>query len=319
MKILRYALLVALSVSSALVPFQAGTTYLVMIIDKLGLANRLRIMAGMYSISKQANRRLLVLWSPSVECGSSFSDLFEDVAVGVEVLDIAPASHATITKELVDLAYKQSMSLQSLYLTDFDVNISYIDTKYNSTAADVILAFTLGTHSPAHACCRDYLFAKSTFYRSLLPVASIRSTVNAITDRHFSKNVIVGIHVRAFDSDYDWEVVPPDSDSDDKSINTSEALRFDQVASLTSFVRVISDISTSIPQAKYFIASNSPLVVEEILRLYLHPENIIYVDATSMTVDCRQEQSGAACKEESHQGRSTALSVQMVTQTSPQT
>lgn len=289
--------------------FQEGSSYILMIVDRLGLANRLRIMAGMYSIAQQTNRNLLVVWSPSAECGSPFSNLFEGLAFGVEVVDIDTTPHAVIANELGVLAGRRNISMSSQHLTGFDVDVTNMKKSKDDRDQSAILVFTLGTHSPGLVTCREYLSVKSAFYRSLVPVATVKVMVKDITERHFAGSIVVGVHIRAYGTAYDWEVVPPERLHHATMANesSSAALRFDQVGSIADFVRAMSDIAVRIPSVMFFVASNNPLVNDEIRSLYLHPENIIYRPALSYR-DCAQ--GDEVCVEKLYEGRTSIRSVQ---------
>ena len=50
--------------------------YLLLLVPKLGLANRLRSIADWYAIAISSGRTLLVNWEVSRECNARFSDFF---------------------------------------------------------------------------------------------------------------------------------------------------------------------------------------------------------------------------------------------------
>ena len=47
--------------------------YLVLIMARFGLANRLRAMADWYAVALRSQRRMLVAWRPTNECNATFS------------------------------------------------------------------------------------------------------------------------------------------------------------------------------------------------------------------------------------------------------
>ena len=53
-----------------------GGKYILLLVSRLGLANRLRTMADWHQIAVYSNRTLLVSWESTVDCNASFTDLF---------------------------------------------------------------------------------------------------------------------------------------------------------------------------------------------------------------------------------------------------
>jgi len=51
--------------------------YLIVVLTRLGLANRLRTLSDWYNIAIIQNRTMLVNWIPSLDCNVHFTDLFE--------------------------------------------------------------------------------------------------------------------------------------------------------------------------------------------------------------------------------------------------
>lgn len=50
--------------------------YILLLVSRLGLANRLRTMADWHQIAVSSNRTLLVSWESTIDCNASFTDLF---------------------------------------------------------------------------------------------------------------------------------------------------------------------------------------------------------------------------------------------------
>lgn len=51
--------------------------YLIVVLTRLGLANRLRTLSDWYNIALIQNRTMLVNWVPTLDCNAYFTDLFE--------------------------------------------------------------------------------------------------------------------------------------------------------------------------------------------------------------------------------------------------
>ena len=57
--------------------------YVVLPIDALGLANRLRIMASLYAVSLSQDVKLVVVWAQSLDCMILFDEIFHHEHVSV--------------------------------------------------------------------------------------------------------------------------------------------------------------------------------------------------------------------------------------------
>jgi hypothetical protein len=73
-------------------------------------------------------------------------------------------------------------------------------------------------------------------------------------------NRVVGVHIRAYHTKYDWPVVVPISDTN--------VQRFDQVTPLDSYFNIIQSILSNYPNTKFFIASNNLQAKEHLIRIY---------------------------------------------------
>jgi len=71
---------------SAAATSEASNKHLVLLLSRLGLANRLRAMADWHQIAMESGRHLTVSWEPTWDCNASFWDLFEAVPAGMTVL-----------------------------------------------------------------------------------------------------------------------------------------------------------------------------------------------------------------------------------------
>ena len=314
--------------------------YLILPVDVLGLANRLRIIASVYAIYQHHQRvllasngtgtiELIVIWVSSVECPVLFHEVFDGSSVHVisldhEVLDAYSTGtqheeeeedrrrsfEFSLRKVIANIVSKSSnpLRLKEMHLRSFVVD----DDDFEWNLIDVHLLWTRGTHVIDSVYCNEYLRLKSMFYRSLTPsiaVSRLMSTVDIKYDQNYNhrnqdthdhrededdydnndNEMVIGVHVRAFDSSYDWEVVNPiqkkaqlvynnitnnfdvfiipsttvgvtpddSSSSSSSSSSYSSAKRFDQVQSIDVFIAFMNSMLTIYPTARFFIASNS--------------------------------------------------------------
>jgi hypothetical protein len=149
--------------------------YVVLHVDKLGLANRLRTIADMHQIAVLSNRTLLLSWIPTIECNISFLELFEDGPSMFKVLpEHLPASGP---QELVEkLATASGLSFARM--TDqFDFFISS-----DMFLSDVSVVYTeySGVVALQNMPCQYYLTKHSHFYEALVPVQTVRDIVAQI-------------------------------------------------------------------------------------------------------------------------------------------
>ena len=280
------------------------TPCLVLPLRHLGLGNRLRIMSGMHHVAVQSGRKLLVLWMSSEECNSGFHALFTETHESLVVIDVDSSVLTTnnMDRTIVEItsaaALEMGISMTILRPHDFFVDIT---TVISSKDTSLLLVWTLGVHAPIGVPCTDYLFAKSTFYRGLRPSPAVMARMYTegygdSTMGFQSIDRIVGIHIRAYDSTYDWAVVTPHVNltTENMNTNTSTALRFDEASPLSAFVQVMEDILHTYPTTKFFIASNSVMAKENI-KAHFGSNVVITIDAvtvaTSVSLDDRSSEA----------------------------
>ena len=277
-----------------------ATPCLVLPLRHLGLGNRLRIISGMHNIAVQSGRKLLVIWMSSEECNSGFHALFTESQESLVVVDVDETVittnnvDRTIVEIISSVVADLGISMTILRPQEFFVDITTITS---SKDASLLLVWTLGVHAPTGTPCTDYLFAKSTFYRGLRPSPEVmgRMYTEGYGDSTLgfkSIDRVVGIHIRAYDSTYDWAVVTPATENMD--INTSTALRFDEASPLSAFVHVMDEILHTYPTTKFFIASNSVLA-KDYIKSHFGSNVVITIDAvtvaTSVSLDDRSSEA----------------------------
>jgi hypothetical protein len=236
----------------------------IMPVTALGLANRLRIIASLYTISKAYDMNLIIIWGPDVDCACQFSDLFTHTGITIisikSALDNSPDFERMIRYSLSTISRENSMPLSEVHLRNFNVPRS-------TFAGQLNLVWTRGTHAPASMPCGDYLYSKSLFYRQLQPTSDVLAVIQRVNMQRES-GLIVGVHVRAFDVEYDWPVVSPtvptDFVSNERSANKENQVlpqlhskRFDESSTLESFVLLMDSLVLTNPEIQFFVASNS--------------------------------------------------------------
>lgn len=254
-------------------------------IDALGLANRLRIVGSMYALlmNLDANQRseksfqLILIWKESYDCPIRSKELFsshkDDRVVFLDYSDVAGSDLEGLSfelsirrrmNELVDFLRERigEIDYMELFPKRFLLEEAFLSSASAAERVKVSVVWTRGVHSLRNMDCRDYIFAKSLFYQGLVAVDSIQSIVDDVKYNHFAKGgAVIGIHVRAFDSDFDWAVVSPDGSGS----HSSGSSRFDEASPVDSFLCIMKAILLLSPSVKFFVASNSILAKRELL------------------------------------------------------
>jgi hypothetical protein len=183
------------------------TRYLVLYLNTLGFANRIRSVADFYTIAVYSGRTLLLAWQPSQDCNVTFTDLFQSGPEHFKVLTtFIPSNHQEARK------YVKAKALQNnLTFADYDDYVNDNDSRYFSSPilfdsdVDVIFTNYWGSTALHHLPCQHFMITKSSFYQSLVPVDDVKRVVNEVKSKFIGK-VMIGVHVRGFDAKYDWAV-----------------------------------------------------------------------------------------------------------------
>ena len=248
----------------------SSNRYLVIVLNRLGLANRLRSVADWYEIAVLSNRVLIVSWHPTSDCNATFSDLFESAPDRLKVLPyLLPFDSAEAISTLESKAREENVS----YITLDKANMfargreSFIlrRDEVMSDAQTIITSYD-GVLTLDGIKCQQYLSMRSELLSSLVPVKDARDLVKEVMDAYFRDKVMVGVHYRAHDRIQDWEVVPPLE-------GQAAAMPFGAGATLQDFEFYMKNIQTaftitsttgenstavSATTSRFFIASNSP-------------------------------------------------------------
>jgi len=245
--------------------YSSSERYIVVLVARLGLANRLRSLADWYQVAVISNRTLLVAWQATHDCNALFTELFES---GPQRLKILPFPVSSINKEAISFFEDSAKSQNVTFFTLNESNIwadkhkSFVAKRsvFMSNIQAIITVYD-GLVTLDGMKCQQYLLARSTFYRSLVPIQLVRDTVNQVKNERFEGKVMIGLHYRAHDKNYDWNVVPPLGGS-------SAAAPFGEGASLqdfevrmrgilTAFTSKDSETGNSTTNVQFYIASNS--------------------------------------------------------------
>jgi hypothetical protein len=247
---------------------QLQGNYIVLVISRLGLANRLRTLADWYQIAVETNRKLLFSWEETPDCNVKFSDLFESGPKHLFLLPFVVSSGDSGIRNLERTALKWNLSCLAVYEKDerqmWHENVqSFVLSNWilHSDKRVIVTSYD-GLVTSSNTQCQQYMTMHSRFLRSLVPNPSIREYVINLRERFFDDGLMVGVHYRAHEETQDWEVVPPLAGQD-------HATKFGHGASLEDFVSAMNSIehkfathtSTSTgPRrhtgVRFFIASN---------------------------------------------------------------
>lgn len=200
--------------------------YIVLHLTSLGLANRLRTIADFHTIALYSHRTLLLSWVPSIDCNVSFLELFQSGPEHFKVLPHPLKKDHSLAKEQVQMLAKKSELTVAEYDPTGDTTFFAASEMFDS---DVNVVFTIfwGSTALKRLPCHHFMISRSKFYQSLVPVSAVRTSVEDVKKKFMGK-IMIGVHVRKFDADYDWAVVPPLSPSDPRATTFGATLSLDE-------------------------------------------------------------------------------------------
>lgn len=245
--------------------FQPDQRYIVLIISRLGLANRLRSLADWHTVSLLSNRTLLVSWAATVDCNATFQSLFEAAPPNFKLLPFSLPAEDEGVKFVEESAKKHNISVRSIYKAQeasmWKKKGSFIISKDVVESATVVVTSFDGILALDGVSCVQYSKLHSAFLSQLRPIQRLEGLRREVREIFFSRQIMVGVHYRGFDSGHDWAVVPP-------IMGQSHAYRFEQGASLDLFAATMQKIQAKLsyndstgtlrPSVRFFVASNSP-------------------------------------------------------------
>jgi len=143
-----------------------------------GLANRLRVVASAVTTAAASGRELRLRWKVDGACGARWEELFENrIPAFVGGL---PAGSSVYEKMPRSLAVA-------------DLGACAVDP------APVVLINTCFDFRPRAMSKSSALAARASFYRSLVPIDSVRRELDELLATNFDGRPIVGVHVRRSD------------------------------------------------------------------------------------------------------------------------
>ena len=164
--------------------------------------------------------------------------------------------------EVVRLAADRKLRLSHLdIVTDFFLNDEQQALLFSDV--DVVMSTYegLASMSRKEVPCAVYMTLRSKFLSSLVPVSSIRKTIASLQE-HNNGFIVIGMHIRVFDENFDWEIVPP-------LMNSHEAERFGVGATLGDFLQVMRALLQGVGghRIRFFVSSNDQAVKETLKNM----------------------------------------------------
>jgi hypothetical protein len=239
-------------------------------VNVLGLANRLRIISSACTIAASHNASLLVVWQGNEDCAAEFQDLYTFKSSGIAAVAVdAGLTNGEFEKKvrhtISTVCIQNDLSVGEVYPRDFLVGGDW-------SAKDLTVMWTRGTHADISTSCWEYAYSKRQFYQQLALLPAVQTLVDSVDlAAPGGGGLVVGVHIRAFDERYDWAVVSPSLAASNIAANSTtshgerdytvlqnvRAKRFDETASLQSFVDIMGNVIRLRPNIRFFLASNS--------------------------------------------------------------
>ena len=174
----------------------------------------------------------------------------------------------------------------------------FVETNFNIsssplTQADIVFYWAASSYAPMRIACENYVQLKHLFYSSLRPVPRLRQYVRDIGKKlglsrvlfadenrdgyDYVTGPIVGLHFRAHEKEFDWAVVPPNLDYSDiteevnattESSTIKSAMNFEKSTPIEVVIESVSGIIAHVPDVKFFVASNSNQIKEQLLKQF---------------------------------------------------
>ncbi len=226
----------------------------IIVVDALGIANRLRILYGVYSLCSQHESKLIVIWIPSPECSATYSDIFQyHCHSNLSILELNQGGISNFNDLLRRDVFSIAASFQIPVFESFPSRFLIGNNLFGDDADGVWLVWTRGSHVAEQVSCQQSIISKSRFYNGFRLISSIDNIVENVIQTHFSShNPMIGVHIRAFDESHDWAVVAPDA-----AATTQRSLRFDEASPLSAFIFLLENMFRYNPNLTIFLASNS--------------------------------------------------------------
>lgn len=253
---------------------QDNEKYIVLMASMFGLANRLRAIADWYLVAKESNRKLLVMWTVSEDCGISFSEMFQ--AGHPDDLHVI-SWHQMSSQVIVDAAVARNKSVLVMDLHKGSPYLASNATEFvllrsvTQLPQDVIITTHIALISLKDTPCQYYLAKRAAFLSSLKPVEAASKLVDQLMGEYFSTAVPIAVHIRMHDARYDWAVIPP--------LSSAIASEFGMGATVDMFVVLMKQVQEhftitdpltgeSRSLARFLIASNDANVKAHLMNTF---------------------------------------------------
>jgi hypothetical protein len=263
--------------------------YLVLIIETLGLANRLRAMADWYIIARQTSRELIVSWRATDDCNAAYTDLFIGGPNHFQVLSVPVPLHEQGIKFIQTAAQRRNISYRIIddenrqtWMDNNDLAFGFLlKREIAFTSEQVLITTHNGLVALENMPCQLYVLQRSKFYQSLKVQTQLENLVNSLFETYFQTYIPVGIHIRTFNPVYDWAVVPSANE------NMKHAEKFNENLTTEDYIQIMQQIyekfayqdpMTGLKKSaiRFFLASNT---AEEKQIFGKHfDENVIYIN-----------------------------------------
>jgi hypothetical protein len=191
--------------------------YLVLQVERLGMANRLRVVADWYHLAQISNRHLLLSWVPSIDCNISFPELFVDGPPQFSVLATPLPAGARAAHLASAMAADSHLSFAQVLVagqpstdaTDFFLNSPTDRALIFDTALNVLFTNYDGSITLPETPCQAHFTMRSLFYSSLVPVPEVQSMLNDVLEyfRNRSRSLFGPVCLTIAQS-HDWSSRP---------------------------------------------------------------------------------------------------------------
>jgi len=256
----------------------------VLIVSRLGLANRFRALVDWYQLALLSRRELIVSWEATSDCNATFPDLFKAGPDKLKILPFVLPAGVTGLNVVADMATEFGLTVSILSEAPRDppedpreVNMfapghsSFVVSKSILMGdVDVLVTDYIGLTIFEGLGCQSYTFKHSEILRALVPNDNLMGFVKEVKNNYFSDRMMIGVHVRLHEEHQDWAVVPPFQYGDDQLT----AVNFGVGATTEHFIDYLSRIAAKMStQVRFFVASNSPDAKKLILAHF--PDTVI--------------------------------------------
>lgn len=299
------------------------TKIIILPISLIGLANRLRVIAGALAAARLYQAHVYVSWHSDAACNATFRSLFTlspDAIHYLTVIDVkepCKTNHAcfdSVSDGLAPLVEQQGQSWLVYRPTQF-----FLHEKIFSIA-NVTFLFTRAMHAVEDSSCKDFLETKRWFYSGLKAGESVKEFVSALqthspfwqrptkTDKQENQTyhstgrpLLVGLHIRVHENMHDWAMVAPqqstdmgsnsDNYSNDNGSINMNIREIDNFASMNSMDHSIEsiDVKVNTGEAETFALSVSQSLQQQLLTLkhnllQTHANVLFFITSNNMLV-----------------------------------